>query len=98
MRARYGIALLVHGSRRTHPGLIFFHFTVREMASATSLVDDAPAVLYRGVLSHKRWLPAAHGFVYELFMMLLDVDVRIAPWRLGIWRCRRPRSSNVCCT
>jgi DUF1365 family protein len=40
--------------------------------------DDAPAVLYRGVLSHKRWLPAAHAFAYELFMMLLDVDVSAA--------------------
>ena len=33
------------------------------------------ARLYRGVVSHKRWRPAAHGFAYELFMVAVDVDV-----------------------
>jgi DUF1365 family protein len=34
----------------------------------------APSLLYRGVVSHKRWRPAAHGFAYEIFMLALDVD------------------------
>jgi DUF1365 family protein len=32
------------------------------------------AEYYRGVVSHKRWLPSPHGFAYELYMVLLDLD------------------------
>ena len=34
----------------------------------------AQAQFYRGVVSHKRWLPGPHGFAYELYMVLLDLD------------------------
>lgn len=30
--------------------------------------------VYRGVVTHKRWRPTGHGFAYELFMLLVDVD------------------------
>ena len=30
--------------------------------------------LYRGVVSHKRWEPLRHGFAYEIFMAMIDLD------------------------
>jgi len=42
--------------------------------------------LYRGVVSHRRWpapgAPAAHGFAYELFLALVDLDAPDAALRL----------------
>ena len=37
--------------------------------------EEEPAYVYRGVVSHKRWRPTSHGFAYELFMVMVDVDV-----------------------
>lgn len=37
--------------------------------------QEEPAYVYRGVVSHKRWRPTSHGFAYELFMVMVDVDV-----------------------
>jgi len=42
------------------------------------------AELYRGIVSHKRWLPRPHGFAYELSMMLLDVD-KLETSFTGLW-------------
>jgi len=42
------------------------------------------AELYRGIVSHKRWLPRPHGFAYEMFMTLLDVD-HLGECFQGLW-------------
>ena len=45
-----------------------------------------PIQIYRGVVSHKRWqpVPVRHGFAYEIFMVLLDVD-RLDAAFTGLW-------------
>ena len=37
-------------------------------------LGGAPACVYRGVVTHVRHAPVKHSFVYEVFMVLLDVD------------------------
>jgi len=32
------------------------------------------AALYRGTVTHQRLVPTRHGFAYEVFMLLLDLD------------------------
>lgn len=58
------------------------------------------SAIYRGYVRHRRFLPRAHSFVYEVFMMYLDLDeldtvLALSPlWSSKAWRPARFRRED----
>lgn len=79
------------------------HSDVTVVAQAPSeseeqMAQSPPAALqvYRGVVSHKRWKPMHHGFAYEIFMVLIDID-RINEGFDGLWPLLGVNSTSIGC-
>ena len=53
------------------------------------------AELYTGIVSHARWMPVRHGFAYEIFMVMVDVD-RLEACFPGLWPLAAVNSRTAC--